>query len=206
MTKTFFILCIMILNICQAHEKIHEKYQISFGDPSAPIKITEYFSFSCPQCIRLFNKDFSHIKKQYIETGQIYWTFHPNPMDLTTIQAMVCLEKLAPRQKQIFLEAILSEAQGVTSHQLAIMMQKGLEILGNPLPDLEKIEYLKQTDAFRSAFTFISQEKPVTEVPTVEINGKLQDELPDRAFIDRKFKEFKSLPQTNDLIAKGGRP
>jgi len=203
MTKTLLILCTIFSSICLAHEKIDEKYYISFGDPSAAIKITEYFSFACPQCIRLFNRDFPLIKKEYIETNKIYWTFHPNPMDLTTIQAMDCLEKLNDKQKRVFLEAILSEAQGVTTHQLVIMMQKGLEILGTPLPDLEKIEYLKQTPAFRSAFAFISQEAPVTEVPTIEINGEMQSEIPDKAFIDRKFKEYSLTAQPNTLLPKG---
>lgn len=187
MTKLFFSLCILLSSICFSREMIDEKYQVRFGDPSAPVKITEYFSFSCPQCIRLFNKDFSLIKKQYIDTNKIYWTFHPNPMDVTTIQAMVCLEKLTARQKQIFLEAILSEAQGATAHQLAVMMQKGLEILGTPLPELEQIEYIKRTAAFSSAFAFVSQANPITEVPTVEINGLLQEEMPDKSFIDRKM-------------------
>lgn len=205
MTKTLLIFSLILSAFCHAHEKIDEKYQVSFGDPAAPIKIIEYFSFSCPQCIRLYNKDFSQIKKQYIETNQIYWTFHPNPMDLPTIQAMACLEKLSSRQKQVFLEAMLSEAQGTTAHQLAVMMQKGLEILGSPLPDLEKIDYLKQTTAFQSAFAFVSQEKPITEVPTVEINGQVQEELPDKAFIDRKFKEISSKTQLSSLLTKGDR-
>jgi len=203
MIRTLTILLLAMTSISFARENLDKCYCISFGDPNAEIKITEYFSFSCPQCIRLFNKDFIQIKKEYVETRKIYWTFHPVPMDLTTIQAMDCLEKLNDKQKQAFLEAILSQAQGTTTHQLMIMMKKGVEILGIPLPDLEKLEYLKQTEAFRAAFSFVAQHETITEVPTYEINGNLQIELPEKPSIDRKIKEYNLAHHFESLLPTG---
>ena len=39
-------------------EKLLERYLVSYGNPNAPIKITEYFSFSCPHCLNLFSSGF----------------------------------------------------------------------------------------------------------------------------------------------------
>ena len=64
----------LLLGFCLSHclgfsfEKLHPKYCISYGDPSAEVHVTEYFSFSCLKCIDLFNQDFSEIKRKYIDT------------------------------------------------------------------------------------------------------------------------------------------
>ncbi|NGX47095.1 MAG: hypothetical protein K1000chlam3_00464 [Chlamydiae bacterium] len=203
MVRLLSLLLLAVSSYCMARENLDSHYCVSYGDPSAKIHITEYFSFSCPQCVRLFNKDFSEIKKQHIESGKVYWTFHPIPVDIPTIQAMVCLEKLNPKQKEIFLEAILSESQKVTTEQMTILMQKGLEILGYPLPDLDKQDFLKQTKAFRASFAYISQEDMIAEVPTYEINGNLQIELPEKKIIDQKIKEHEVISKFAPFLSKG---
>lgn len=47
----------------------------TLGDPNAPIKLTEYASFTCPHCAN-FNKDVFHdLKKNYIDTGKVFYTY-----------------------------------------------------------------------------------------------------------------------------------
>ncbi len=88
-------------------DKLDEKYLVTYGDAQASTQITQYFSLTCPHCLDLFKKDFKDLKNKYIDTKQIAWTFHPVPLDSLTVQAMECLSKLTPRQKSIFLEALL---------------------------------------------------------------------------------------------------
>ncbi len=168
-------------------EKLDSCYQVSFGDPSAPIHIVEYFSFSCPQCIRLFNRDFQKINQEYIEQNKVHWTFHPLPMDLPTLQGMHCLANLQNHEKQLFFKTILSEAQGISTRLLVAMMKKAMEVFSTPLSDLSDPEYLKQTKAFQAAFDYINQERQVHEVPMIEIDGQIYSSFPDWDFIHREI-------------------
>jgi len=48
---------------------------MSMGSASAPVKMVEYASATCPHCAR-FNADvFPAFKKKYIDTGKVHYTF-----------------------------------------------------------------------------------------------------------------------------------
>lgn len=86
-------------------EKLDSSYLIKFGDPEAKVQIVQYFSFMCPHCLELFKKDFQEIRREYIDSGKLYWVFHPVPMDFLTVQAMDCLEKLSEKEKGSFYQS-----------------------------------------------------------------------------------------------------
>ena len=46
----------------------------SMGSPDAPIKITEYASFTCPHCAKFNETVFKDLKTNYIDTGKVYFT------------------------------------------------------------------------------------------------------------------------------------
>ncbi|MCV6586671.1 MAG: DsbA family protein [Marinibacterium sp.] len=49
--------------------------EMSLGNPDAPVKITEYASFTCPHCATFHADQFKKLKKDYIDTGKVYFTF-----------------------------------------------------------------------------------------------------------------------------------
>lgn len=174
-------------------EKLHEKYLVNFGNPEAPLKITEYYSFHCPHCIALFRKDFGKIQKSYLDSDQIYWTFHPIPNDLVTLQGMICLEKLNDRQKQMFLEAILEETDISNAEITSALMKKAMEILENPVPNLQSDEFLEKSAAITDAFVFLKQKEQINAVPTVEVNSIIYPkDVPDFEFIQAVVKKEES--------------
>ena len=76
-------------------------------------------------------------------------------------------------------------------HISSLLMQKGMEILGKPTPNLGDKEYLSSTDAFLDAFEFIKQDQTVEAVPSVDVNGHLlEGQVPDLAFIHKLLLEF----------------
>ncbi len=172
-------------------DKLPIQYQITYGEAAAPIKITEYFSFSCPKCLKSFLKDFKTIQDKYIETKQVQWTFHLNPADLLTLQAMICLEKLSQQEKAIFFEVVIENLDDLS--QGAQLLQTTMEALGKPVNDLERIEEIKKQPLFLTAYNYLRQPGIVQELPTVEINGTIYDEYPHLKFIERKIS---SLQQT----------
>lgn len=53
---------------------------ISLGNPNAPIRVIEFFDLSCPHCQRFTLNTFPKIRKNYIETGKVLWTFRDFPI------------------------------------------------------------------------------------------------------------------------------
>lgn len=172
-----------------AIEKLDEKYQIRFGNETAPIKVIQYFSFHCPHCLSLFRKEFSKLRDDYIDSGKVCWTFHPIPMDLITVQAMDCLQKLSEKEKRVFLKAILEVIPIDDQKIAATYMEKAMELFEKPVPSLQEKDYLAKTDAFQDAFQFLKQKEKIQAVPVVEIDGNLfLRELPDLAFIEKTLR------------------
>lgn len=169
---------------------IDSKYCITYGDKQAPVQIIEYFSFSCSKCIQLFNTEFQDIKAKYIDTGKVHWTFHPDPADKLTLQAMVCCEPLSSQQKQLLLEGVFAHLKPSNFSVGFHLLQETANFFGHTFKDLDDMQYLQTTDAFESAFNFLKQQPPFKDVPTVEINGALYDTMPTKQFIESKVEEL----------------
>lgn len=190
--RTCFLIFAASLSIyLHAFEKLPSQYHITYGDQDAPIKAVEYFSLSCPKCLETFKNDFPAIKKKFISTHDVFWVFHPNPADLLTVQAMVCLEKLSLEEKRIFFEVVVENLEDPSEG--CLIMQAAMETLGKPLPQLSQLDYLKQTPSFQSAYQFLKQKNVVKEFPTIEINGKILSEFPNLKFLDKKFSSLSSI-------------
>lgn len=177
-----------------AFEKLDPKYQIAYGNPKSKIKIVEYFSLSCPKCFDFFENDFRFIREKYLETGEVFWVFHPDPADLLTLQAMVCLEHLLTvERKRLFLETVLKHLKERKNRQGCLIMQTAMEILGHPLPHLHEMKFLEKTEAFKEAFVFLKQKDAVKAIPVVEINGKICEEYPTKEFLEQEIDNLRKL-------------
>jgi len=191
-TKSFLFSFLFIMasflpakGFTETFQKLPSAYTISYGDPQAPIHVVEYFSFSCPQCLDLLKKEFPHVQEKYINPGKVYWSFHPDPADLLTLQAMICLESLSQGDKQLLLE---ETARHLKPHSLGkgcFLLQEIMKGLGKPLPELYNLKWIEKTQAFQKAYTYLSQKQVPSDLPTVEINGKIYREFPSLKVIDQ---------------------
>ena len=48
---------------------------VTLGDPAAPVKVTEYASFTCPHCADFHAGTFPSLKRDYIDTGKVFFTY-----------------------------------------------------------------------------------------------------------------------------------
>lgn len=48
---------------------------MTMGDASAPIKVTEYASYTCPHCKTFHEGPFKELKAEYIDTGKVEFTY-----------------------------------------------------------------------------------------------------------------------------------
>ncbi len=174
-------------------EKLGSTYTISYGDQSAPIHITEYFSFSCPKCLEFIRREFPTIQSKYIDTGKVFWTFHPDPADILTLQALVCFECLDNLEKQSLIEKLAGEMRVRSITQGCFKMQKEMDAFGKALPLLHDLAFLEKTEAFNRAYAYLKQPDVPSELPTIEVNGAIYQEFPSREWIDRTLMDLQTL-------------
>ena len=191
----FSILALVLCSInlkAFGFEKLDAKYTPSFGDKYATIQMTEYFSFSCEKCLRFINRDFMQIKEELIDTGKVFWTFHPDPADLLTLQLMICLEKLSTQEKGEFF--LLASQKAAKNHRKAAKwMAETLKFRGNGGEEFLSVAALEKAPATKAAMDYLKQEGAPTLIPTIEINGELRKEFPTVSLI-------KSLIHTQEHV------
>ncbi|MDP3935759.1 MAG: thioredoxin domain-containing protein [Alphaproteobacteria bacterium] len=163
---------------------LDSKYIIAYGNPKAPIQIVEYFSFGCASCLRTFAEEFEGTRETYINTGRVHWVMHPHPVDLITVQAMVCLEALTDQQRQVFLEAVVLEHVRSPEFGILKLMTAAMDVLKVHIPDITDATILQSTPAFKAAFTYQQATPAFSGTPTIFINGRLIDAFPTRSVID----------------------
>lgn len=49
---------------------------MTLGNADAPVKLTEFASFTCGHCARFHGDVFKRLKADYIDTGKVHFTYH----------------------------------------------------------------------------------------------------------------------------------
>jgi protein-disulfide isomerase len=68
----------------------------TMGSPSAPVTMVEYAAPSCPHCAAFDVEIFPLLKKQYIDTGKVFYIFRVFPLNSSDVAAEAmarCLSK-----------------------------------------------------------------------------------------------------------------
>lgn len=92
-----------LLNTSQAHE-------LNVGDSKAPVHMVEYASLGCIHCKQFHQDVFYQLKKNYIDTGKVYYTYRHYPLNAPAVKAAVIMSCIAPEDKLAFM-GTLFEAQ-----------------------------------------------------------------------------------------------
>jgi len=191
--KSLFLFFLIFFGNVYGFEQLDEKYCVCYGNRNAPIHIIQYYSFQCSHCLELFRTDFNEIQERYIANGEIFWVFHPAPMDLLTLHGMHCISSLSEREKQIFLGAILSEIDLDNFEYSYQIMVKTMELFGKLERAVKVPEDLKNTTTFNAAKDFILQEDKLESVPHIQVNEEnYPDQVPDLKFIENLMRKKKN--------------
>ena len=168
-----------------AFEKIPEKYTVSLGTPEAKHKIVEYFSLSCPLCLKLLKEEFPGIYTEYIKQKKVHWTFHPDPADLSTLQLMVCLEKLPQSKRWAFFWEAVSVALPNNASRNSFLIQELAKQFGLDVPLLHDINWLESTEAYKTAYQYLKQGDTPKVLPSMEIDGDFHEKaLPNKELME----------------------
>lgn len=171
-----------------AFEKLPEAYTLSLGNVDAKTKVVEYFSLSCPLCLKLLKEEFLKIYEEQIASSKVYWVFHPDPQDMMTLQLMICLEKLPQDKKWTFFWELVSAVKPNCPEKNTFLIQQLIKQFGIALPHLHKTSWIEGTTAYKSAFEYIKQKDAPDTLPALEINGNLYEDLPTQKLLKEVLK------------------
>lgn len=78
---------------CSAESlKVHKEKalkDIVYGDPKAPMKVTEYSSVGCYHCSDFHNTVWQDIKEQYVDKGKVFWVAKNFPLSGVDLKAIL---------------------------------------------------------------------------------------------------------------------
>ena len=80
-------------------------YKGSYGNVKAPIQITIFQEFACPQCKRFHTEDLPKIDHHYVKKGQVGITVVPLAFlkySIPSCLASLCIQKLLPHEAKDF--------------------------------------------------------------------------------------------------------
>lgn len=102
---------------------------IAMGDPKAPSRVTEHGSLTCIHCANFHERAFADFKRDFIDTGKVYFVYSHFPYDAPSLEAATAVACL-PTNKQADALTILYEKQSEWSTQQdvtgAVLNQLGL--------------------------------------------------------------------------------
>lgn len=154
---------------------------MSLGNPEASVRVYEYASLTCSHCAE-FNRDsFPSFKKDYIDTGKVYYTLRDFPFDPIATAAYMLAHCAGPDRYFGFIDVLFSTqadwafVQTPMEELKSIAKQGGFseEKFDACMNNVEIFEHVKKV-AERGAGTF-----GVRSTPTFFVNGeKIEGALP----------------------------
>jgi len=84
------------------------KYDICFGSNTAPVVMVEYASLSCPRCSEYHKHIFSQLKKEYIDSKNLYYIYRNFPTNNASILAAMlshCYNEKSSKTIDVLFEA-----------------------------------------------------------------------------------------------------
>ena len=62
---------------------------LAVGDPDAPVTVIEFFSLTCPSCLRFHKNVYNRLKPEYVDTGKVRFVARDFPLNAPALQAAV---------------------------------------------------------------------------------------------------------------------
>lgn len=172
----FFLLVFAAISghSCENHEA---KHQIIYGSPKAKLAVTQHFSLASTEFERFIQEEFPSLKKDFIDTGLVIWTFFPHVTDVTTIQLISCLETLSEDQKPFLFDQVLLELGPRIFGEAPQIFLKALEKFFLPKQKIELLQHLKIGKIFDRKREFLDQKFFAKSPSNIEIGDQVFDYL-----------------------------
>lgn len=167
--------------------------QPTIGDPNSPVSVVEFGDYKCPACKQWSAHIFPQLKKDYIDTGKISFTyinvlFHGDESFLGSL-AGEAVWKQNPESFWEFSKALYQEQPESQSHDNSwLTVKKVMEVAQNSAPQIN-LDQLEQ-DIVNKTFedNVLIDDKLVEEfgvelTPSIVINGTMVEDPYDYEYI-----------------------
>ena len=177
----FFFIFAFLLSFNDLNSRIVDTIEAlenqSMGDESAPIKMTEFASLTCGHCAKFHNEVFPKIKKEYIDTGKILFTYKDFPLDKFALKASVIARCSGNDKFFSFLKVLYNKQKDWTRTQDPFKSLLKIAKLGGLKNDEIKVCVGNKSieDGILKQRLSSSKKFDIKATPTIFFNGKKYD-------------------------------
>jgi len=149
---------------------------ITLGDPKAPVKVVEYASLTCIHCKAFHTEVFFDLKKNYIDTGKVYFKFRHYPLNASAVKAALMVDCADAKDKLAFISALFdAQSQWGYANSEADLMGKLQTITKIAGFSNEKFQQCWSDDKASKTILELQkrayEELNVTSTPGIFVNG-----------------------------------
>nr|WP_107989002.1 DsbA family protein [Breoghania corrubedonensis] len=147
---------------------------ISLGDPKAPVTVIEYASLTCSHCAHFETESLPYLKKEYIDTGKVYYIMREFPLDNLAFAASM-LTRCSPEDKYYDVTKLFFETQhqwAFTQDPLGNLKTMAKQIGFNDKTFEECLSNQEILDGVSASRERANKEFGVNSTPTFFINGE----------------------------------
>lgn len=146
----------------------------TLGDPNAPIKIEEFASLTCGHCAHFHRSTFPELKKKYIDTGKVFFTFTDFPLNAPALDATMLTRCMPPERYFTFLSFLFqTQDQWAFSQTYKESLRQNAKLAG--MTD-ETFDSCMANTALKDGVVARMQENgrkhSISATPSFVINGK----------------------------------
>ena len=175
----FLVLFFLISNKAESRivDTIEALQEKKIGDKEASIKIVEFASLTCGHCAKFHNEVFPKIKKEYIDTGKIVFTYRDFPLDKFALKASVIARCSGNDRFFNFLKVLYKKQKDWTSTQDPFKSLLKIAKLGGLKNDEIKVCVGNKSieDGILKERLSSSKKYDIKATPTIYINNEKYD-------------------------------
>jgi protein-disulfide isomerase len=167
---------------------------LSMGDPNAPVKVEEFSDFQCPGCLFFHINGEPTLIQQYIETGQVHFTYVPLAF-LGVESTMAATAAYCAADQDRFWDYLDILFANQTGENVGDYSERRLVAFADHLDlDLNAFRSCYREKKFEEdlmANTSRGDQVGVTQTPSFLVNGELVEAA-------RLFQAIDAIPAGND--------
>ncbi len=82
---------------------------VAVGNAEAPVVLIEYFSLTCPHCMRFHRETYAAFRRQYVETGKVRYILRDFPLNAPALDAAKLAHCGGPERYFAFIETLFEQ-------------------------------------------------------------------------------------------------